>query len=75
MWLFYVVLGATAGVVLVRRVTRAAESWTPENVTSRFGAAVAGFLDDIRDGMAERETELRAALGIDDSSAAEPVVE
>jgi hypothetical protein len=72
MRLFYVVLGATAGVILVRRLTRAAESWTPEGVSSRLGAALTGFIDDIRDGMAERETELRAALGIDDAPTAEP---
>ncbi len=67
MRLFYVVLGATAGVLLVRRITRAAESWTPEGMSSRLSAAVSGFFDDIRDGMAEREDELRSALGIDES--------
>jgi hypothetical protein len=66
MRLFYVVLGATAGVLLVRRITRAAESWTPEGMTNRVGAAITGLVDDIRDGMAEREAELREALGIDD---------
>jgi hypothetical protein len=71
MRLFYVVLGATAGVLLVRRITRAAEAWTPEGMTSRFGAAVTGVLDDIRDGMAEREAELRSALGISDPAAAD----
>ncbi|MFL6240740.1 MAG: DUF6167 family protein [Actinomycetes bacterium] len=65
MRLFYVVLGATAGVLLVRRLTRAAEAWTPEGMTNRVGAAVSGFFDNVRDGMAERETELRTALGID----------
>jgi hypothetical protein len=71
MRLFYVVLGATAGVILVRRLTRAAESWTPESMTSRFGAAVSGFINDVRDGMAERESDLRFALGIEDESVAE----
>ena len=65
MRLFYVVLGATAGVLLVRRLTRAAESWTPEGVSHRLGSAVSGFVANIRDGMAEREGELRSALGID----------
>jgi len=71
MRLFYVVLGATAGVLLVRRITRAAESWTPEGMTNRLGSAVTGFLDDVRDGMAERENELREALGIDEAHVAE----
>ena len=69
MRLFYVVLGATAGVLLVRRLTRAAESWTPEGMTNRLGSAVGGFVDNIRDGMAEREAELRSALGIDETTA------
>ncbi len=64
MRIFYVVFGATAGVLIVRRLTRAAEAWTPEGMTSRFGAAVSGFIDDVRAGMAEREDELRSALGI-----------
>ena len=66
MRIFYVVLGATAGVILVRRLTRAAEAWTPEDMTNRFAAAVTGFVEEIRAGMDERETELRAALGIDE---------
>jgi hypothetical protein len=41
-------------------------------MSSRLGAAVTGFIDDIRDGMTERETELRSALGIDDASTPEP---
>jgi len=70
MRLFYVVLGATAGVLLVRRLTRAAESWTPEGMSNRLGAAVSGFVDNVRDGMAEREADLREALGIDDDDSA-----
>jgi hypothetical protein len=34
-------------------------------MTNRLGSAVSGFFDDIRDGMHEREAELRSALGID----------
>jgi hypothetical protein len=65
MRIFYVVLGATAGVLVVRRLSRAAEAWTPEGMTSRLGAVFSGFVDDVRDGMAERESELRLALGIE----------
>jgi hypothetical protein len=67
MRLFYIALGATAGVLVVRRLRRAAESWTPEGMSHRLGAAVAGFVDEVRDGMAEREAELRSALGIDNA--------
>jgi hypothetical protein len=68
MRVFYVVLGATAGVLLVRRLTRAAEAWTPEGMTHRIGSAISGFVDEIRTGMAEREADLRSALGIDEGN-------
>jgi len=70
--LFWVALGATAGVLVVRKVSRAAQAYTP----SGMAQGVSGGLSDlaeglremaeaVRDGMAERETELRYALGID----------
>jgi hypothetical protein len=72
MRLFYIALGATAGVLVVRRITRAAQQFTPEGVArnvsgagNRFSDAVGGFVDEVRAGMAERESELRTALGID----------
>jgi hypothetical protein len=66
MRVFYVVLGATAGVLLVRRLTRVAESWTPEGLSQRVSSAFGTFFDEVRDGMAEREAELRSALGLVD---------
>jgi hypothetical protein len=72
MRLFYIALGATAGVLVVRRITRAAQQFTPEGVarnvsgaSNRFSDAIAGFVEDVRVGMVEREGELRSALGID----------
>ncbi|MBB5789073.1 DUF6167 family protein [Jiangella mangrovi] len=69
--LFWVALGATAGVLVVRRLTRAAESLTPEGAADRvagglrnLGDAVREFTDEVRAGMAERDAELRYALGI-----------
>jgi hypothetical protein len=66
--LFWVTLGATAGVLFVRRLTTAADRFTPQGVSrglgslgERFGA----FADEVRAGTAEREVELRAALGLD----------
>lgn len=70
--LFYVAMGATVGVLVVRRLTKVAEALTPEGMArgangavGRVSGAVADFLDEIRIGMAEREAELRVALGID----------
>jgi hypothetical protein len=66
--LFWLGLGATAGVLVVRRVTRAAQSYTPEGVArsiSGLGDGLRELAAVVREGMAERESELRAALGAD----------
>jgi hypothetical protein len=66
--LFWVAVGATAAVLIVRRVQRTADAMKPESL----GAAVAGlgealrlFAEEIRAGMSERERELRIALGLE----------
>jgi hypothetical protein len=66
--LFWVALGATAGVLIVRKVSRTAEQFTPEGLAdsvSKLADAAREVAETIRDGMAEREEELRIALGID----------
>lgn len=65
--IFYIALGATVGVLIVRRLTAAAESMQPDAVARRLVASVTGFVDDVRAGMAEREEELRSALGVDET--------
>jgi hypothetical protein len=65
---FYIALGATVGVLVVRRVTAAAESLQPDNVARRIAGGVQGFFEDVRAGMSEREVELRAALGVGDAA-------
>jgi hypothetical protein len=65
--IFYIALGATVGVLVVRRLTAAAESLQPDNVARRLMASATGFIDDVRAGMAEREGEFRSALGVGDS--------
>ena len=73
-------LGATMGVLVVRRVSRAAQAYTPEGIGRSLTAAVDAvreLVDDVRAGMAERERELRVALGVepgtmDAGSAPEP---
>lgn len=66
--LFWVTLGATAGVLVVRRLTSAATRFNREGVSRSLdgiGDRVAGFADEVRAGMAEREAELRDSLGLD----------
>lgn len=72
--LFYIALGATAGVLLVRKLTATAARFTPAGVQSGVAGALGGLSSAIRDfgvevraGMVEREDELRTGLGLDGS--------
>jgi hypothetical protein len=70
---FWIALGATAGVLVVRKLQRTAHAYTPEGMAERItglGASLRYFADEVRAGMAEREIELRDALGIDDDPTA-----
>jgi hypothetical protein len=70
--LFWVALGATAGVLVVHKVTKTAQAYSPSGVAQGFsgglsdlGEGLREMAQVVREGMAERETELRHALGID----------
>jgi hypothetical protein len=69
--LFWVAVGATAGVYTARRVTRAARAMSPDSAGARvagalgdLATAVRDFTADVREGMSEREEELRDVLGL-----------
>jgi hypothetical protein len=67
--LFYVAFGATVGVLAVRRVSQAAQKWTPEGLAgqaSGMGGRLTEWWSIVQESAAEREVELRQALGIDD---------
>lgn len=71
--LFYIALGATAGVLLVRKASQVAERFTPAGMSQGIagalgglGDAIRGFGEEVRLGMAEREAELREGLGLDE---------
>jgi hypothetical protein len=73
--LFYVALGATVGVLVVRRVSNAAAKWTPEGLAGQASSAgdrVAQWWAVVQQGAADRESELREALGIEDAGGAGP---
>ena len=66
--LFWLTLGATAGVLVVRKITKTAQAFTPAGLASSaggIGESIRYFGDQVRAGMVEREAELRDALGID----------
>jgi hypothetical protein len=70
--LFWVALGATVGVLVVRKVTKTVQSYSPSGMAQGLSGGLSDLGDGlremagaVREGMAERETELRYALGID----------
>ena len=68
--LFYVAFGAAAGVLVVRRVSAAANKWTPEGLAAQAGGAgerIAAWWAEVQALAAQREVELREALGLEDS--------
>ncbi|MDQ1726570.1 MAG: hypothetical protein QOK14_615 [Frankiaceae bacterium] len=67
--LFWAAAGATVGVLIVRRVTRTAAKLTPAGLGTSLSGALTNLADaarefaaDVRDGMAERETQLWTSL-------------
>jgi hypothetical protein len=71
---FYIALGAVAGVLVVRKLTSVATRFTPAGVQQSMGGAIGNLADairefgvQVREGMAEREDELRTSLGLDGS--------
>jgi hypothetical protein len=67
--LFWLGVGIAVGVVVVRQVTKVAQSYSPANLAGEARNSAAGLLEsvkdfiaDVRDGMAEREAEIHAAF-------------
>ncbi len=72
---FWIALGATAGVLIVRRLSRVTAAYTPEGVArslSSVADAARELAAAVREGMDERESELRAALGVDTAELGQP---
>ena len=63
---FWFVAGAGAGVYVMIKARRAAEAITPDGVRDRLAGLSVGaqlFVEELRTGMDERETELRERFG------------
>ena len=68
---FWIALGATAGVLVVRKLTRTAEAYTPEGVArglSGLGEGLREMAQVVREAMDQRDAELRLALGVDEGA-------
>ena len=68
--LFYIAFGAAAGVLVVRRVSAAANKWTPDGLAAQAGGAgerLAAWWGEVQAYSAQREAELREALGLEAS--------
>lgn len=66
--IFWLIVGIAVGVYAVTRLKKRAQVLAPESLqesAAKLAAAIRHFGDQVREGMAERETELRDALGID----------
>jgi hypothetical protein len=70
--LFWLAMGVTIGVLVVRKVSAAAEKMTPGSIGASIAdglrdlaEAIGEFGADIRAAAAEREAELRAGTGLD----------
>ncbi|MCK9878431.1 hypothetical protein MXD61_15535 [Frankia sp. AgPm24] len=73
---FYLAFGAAAGVVVVRQAAKAAAALTPTSLAGSLVQSLQEFLADVREAAAEREEEIRGALGLDrdpDDDLAAPV--
>ena len=72
--LVYIAFGAAVGILVVQRATRAAQRLTPAGLQTSLAGSIGGLSEAIsefgvlvREGMAEREQELRVTLGLDGS--------
>lgn len=64
---FWFVAGAGAGVYAVVRARRAAEAFTPDGLKDRWNGVALGarlLRDEVAQGQAEKETELRERFGL-----------
>ncbi len=72
--LFWIGVGATVGVIAVRQLSKKAHQYTPQGLSeslATWGDGLRELASAVREGMDQREDELRFALGIDTQGLAE----
>jgi hypothetical protein len=65
--LFWMTVGATVGIVAMRKATRTLQAFSPAGLGERLttlGIAARVLAEEVRLGMSEREAELRGALSV-----------
>jgi uncharacterized protein DUF6167 len=73
--LFWLALGVTVGALVVRKLSRTAEAFTPKGLSGSLQGltdSVRDFLDEVREGASARESELLEGAGIDGKLGAKP---
>ena len=67
--LLWLGIGLAVGALVVRAITKKAQAFTPQGIAASardsavgVAAGVRNFVDDVRDGMSEREAEIHAAF-------------
>ncbi|MBF9128973.1 hypothetical protein I0C86_08245 [Plantactinospora sp. S1510] len=67
--LLWLGIGLAVGALVVRKLTRTAQAYTPGGIASSLTESAGGlvqamreFADDVRDGMAEREQQIHEAF-------------
>lgn len=75
--LFWLAMGVTIGVLVMRKLSRMAAKLTPTGMAQSLAAGLGDFAEalrefgaDVREAMTERETQLRAAAGMDEEPTA-----
>ncbi|WP_063745958.1 DUF6167 family protein [Kribbella catacumbae] len=69
--ILWLIIGILVGVYAVTRLKKRAQQLAPDSLqqsAEKVASAIRHFGDEVRAGMAERETELRDALGIDEAA-------
>ena len=77
--LIWLGIGLAVGAIVVRKVSRKAQEFTPSGIATSLSESAGGlvesvrsFVDDVRDGMAEREDQIHAAfaegVAVDDTA-------
>lgn len=69
--MFWLALGATVGILVVRKVANTAKAYTPEGVAqglTGLGDGLREMAAVVKESMAERDAELRIALGVDEGA-------